>query len=163
MDFERNRKAEDALNIGIAKNLPKWMEDSGYDYTDYIDVWGWAMEEGKDFIFPYIVARKDLNWYNGKKIIIGMDDNNSLLWGSVVEMCYPAVQTILEVPNLFSKETLTMKLGTSEMKETFIRGGKAIPYIATNLGAFAQLAMTKGKGDWRILDALKKYYDDYTK
>jgi hypothetical protein len=161
--FERNRKVEDALNIGVAKNLPIWMKESGYDYTYYSDVWYWAMNEGKDFIFPYIVSRKDRNWY-GEKIIIGMEDNNTLLWESVSEMCYPAVKAILEVPNLFSEEALTMETGVSYLKErTYLRGDKQIPYRATNLGAFAQVAMTKGEGDWRILDALKKYYEDSIK
>jgi hypothetical protein len=161
--FERNRKVEDSLNIGIARNLPIWMEDSIYHYTDYFDVWRWAMENEKDFIFPYIVARKDLNWH-GEKIVIGMEDNNTLLWESVSEMCYPAVKAILEVPDLFSEEVLTMETGVSYLKgRTYLRGDKQIPYRATNLGAFAQVAMTKGEGDWRILDALKKYYEDSIK
>lgn len=160
--FERNRKVEDSLNIGIAQNLPIWMEDSIYDYTDYFDVWRWAMENEKDFIFPYIVVRKDLNWH-GKKIVIGMEDNNTLLWESVSEMCYPAVKAILEIPDLFSEEVLTMETGVSQLRETFLRGDREVPYRATNLGAFAQLAMTKGKGGWRILDALKKYYEDSIK
>lgn len=162
-NFERNRDVKDVLDLGIRKNLPVWMKDSFYDYDDYFDVWKWAIEEEKDIMFPYIVEKKGKKWWGKDTIIIGMEDNNSLLWESVSSMCYPAVRSILKIPNLFSEEVLTMELGAIPLNETFMRRDTRINYRATNLGAFAQLAMTNGKGDWRILDALKKYYEDSIK
>lgn len=158
--FERNRDVKEALDLGIAQKLPGWLKETVWSHEDYFDVWRWAMSEKKDFMFPYIVDRRGEKWYGNDTIVIGMEDNNGLLWESVSEMCFPAVEAILKVPNLFSEEILNMNVGTSMLRETFMRRDREVPYRATNLGAFAQLAMTQGQGDWKILDALKKYHKD---
>lgn len=159
MNFERNRDPKQVLNVGIAQKLPIWMKDSGYSHEDYYDVWRWAMEEGKDFIFPYIVERRGKKW-NTETIRIGMEDNNSLLWESVSTNCLAAVKAILEVPDLFSEEVLTMEYGTSRLKETYMRGDTKTHFRGTNFAQYLSLAMTQAKGDFRLQDALKNYYED---
>ena len=156
--FEKNKDTKTALGIGIVKKLPEWMEDSGWDYKDYYDVWRWAMAEDKDFIFPYIVSLRGKKWH-GETITIGMDDNNSLLWESVAGNSLPAVNAILEIPGLFSKEVLKMEYGTSPLEETFMRGDSKRHFRATNLGQYLALAMTQANGDFKLQDALKEYYE----
>lgn len=164
MKFERNRDVKDALEIGIAKKLPVWMKNTVWDYKNYYDVWNWATEYSKDFMFPYIVDRRGKKWYSGETIIINMEDNNSLLWSSVSSMCLPAVEAILDIPEkIFEDETLTMDVGTSQLKGFYYRGTAKSFYRGTNFGAYVQLAMTLGKGDFRVKDALTTYYKKYTK
>jgi len=161
--FERNRDVKTALNLGIAKKLPLWMEDSGYNYQDYFHVWKWALTEKKDIIFPYIVERRGTKWYNGEKIKVGMADNNTLLWEAVSENYLPAVKACLEVEGLFAEEAFTLKLGSAILKETFMRGYQEIPYRSTSFGAFVQLAMTQAHGNFELQDALMNYYRKYSK
>jgi hypothetical protein len=161
--FERNRDVKMALDLGIAEKLPEWMEDSHWGYDDYFDVWRWAIEEKKDFIFPYIVERRGQKWINGEVITVGMEDNNSLLWESVSSNYLPAVQAILEIPDLFCDETFNMKVGASPINEYFYRGETKTSYRATNFGAFVQVAMTNGKGHWELKDALTDYYKKHKK
>lgn len=161
-NFHRTYDVKATLELGIEEKLPEWMKDSGYDINDYFYVWKWAMEEGKDFIFPYIVQKRDEFWRNATKITIGMEDNNALLWESVVEMCYPAVKEILKLPDLFSQEVFNLKVGASLLTEYFYRAETKRNYRATNFGAFVQVAMEKGKGDWRIKDELMNYYRKYS-
>ena len=110
LTFERNRGVKQVLDLGIAKQLPGWMRNSGFSYEKYGDIWLWAMNKHltgnpKDFIFPFIVNMRGKKWYKDT-IIIGMDDNNELLWESVSVLCYPAVKAILEIPNLFQEAVL---------------------------------------------------------
>ena len=160
--FERNRDVKVALEMGIAEKLPEWMKDTIWKVEDYYDVWRWAIEEKKDFIFPYIVSLRDTKWY-GETIILGMEDNNSLLWESVSAMYAPAVKAILEIPGLFAEEVFNLKIGASPLTQTFQRGRQRVHYRATNFGAFVQVAMTEGKGNWEVKDALMNYYRKYSK
>ena len=144
--------------MGIAQKLPIWMEDSGYNYEDYFHVWKWAIEEKKDIIFPYIIEKRGSKWYNGEKIKVGMEDNNSLLWEAVSENSLSAVKACLTVEKLFSKEVFTLNEGTSILKETFKRGDQKVHYRATNFGAFVQLASKK---NLKMSKALMEYYKKY--
>jgi len=162
MQFQRNIDVKDALNIGIAKNLPIWMKDQeDLDYKNYWDVWKWAIEERKDFMFPYIVERRGKKWMGREKIIIGMDDNNSLLWESIGNNYLPAVNAILAVENLFIKEAFTLRLEATKLSKTFKRGDQKVHYRATSFGSFVSLAMNQAKGNFEIQDALMNYYKKY--
>jgi len=163
MTFERGRNIKTALEMGIAKKLPIWMEDSGYNYEDYWEVWHWALEKKKDIIFPYIIERRETKWINGEKIIVGMGDNNALLWEAVSENYLPAVKACLEVEGLFADEVFTLSLQAGILKETFKRGDQRVHYRATSFGAFVQLAMTQAKGNFELQDALMSYYRKYAK
>lgn len=162
MKFERGRDIKEALNVGIVKQLPDWMKDSGFDYTDHYDVWKWAIQEEKNFIFALIVKMRGKKWFE-ETIVIGMADNNSLLWESVSSNWLPAVEAILKVKGLFSDEVLTMKYGTSALNETFMRGDSKRHFRATNLGQFVHLAMIQAHGDFELQDALTNYYKKYKK
>jgi hypothetical protein len=163
LGFERGRDIKTALDMGISKKLPIWMEDSEYNYKDYFHVWKWALEEKKDIIFPYIVEKRGSKWYNGEKIKVGMEDNNTLLWESVSENYLPAVEACLKVEGLFADEVFTLDLGTHELKETFKRGSQKVHYRATNFGAFVELAMKQAKGNFELQDSLMSYYRKYSK
>ncbi len=160
MNFERGQDIKNILNLGIIKNLPEWMEDSVFDHELYYDVWRWAMEKNKDIIFPYLVDKNGTKWYE-EEIHFGMNDNNGLLWESVYGNYLPAVKAVLKVPHLFDPEVFNLKIGTSLLSESFMRGDKKIYYGATNFGAYVQLAMTKAKGNFEIQDALMTYYKKY--
>ena len=157
--FERNKNTKSALQIGLAKKLPELMKDSGWDYNDYYDVWRWAIAEEQNYVFPYIVSLRGTKWINGETIMVGMGDNNGLLWESVSSNWYPAVKALLEVPGLFSEEVLTMRYGTSQLKETFMRGDSVRHYRGTNFAQYLSLAMKLAKGNFEIQDALKEYYE----
>ena len=158
MNFERGIDIKKVLNIGVLEKLPKWMEESGFNYENYYDVWRWGRQEEKSFVFTLIVGMRGKKWYDGETVIVGMDDNNALLWESVSENCFPAVKAILEVPGLFSKEVLKMDYGTSSLKETFMREDLERNYRATNFGQFLYVAMTKAEGKFELQDALRDYY-----
>jgi len=161
--FERNRDVKQTLNLGISRKLPIWMEDSGYNYEDYFHVWQWALAEKKDIIFPYIVEKRGTKWYNGEKVKVGMEDNNTLLWEAVSSNYLPAVKACLEVEGLFSDEVFTLKLEAAILKETFQRGDQRVHYRATSFGSFVQVAMTQAKGHFELQDALMNYYRKYSK
>ena len=162
MTFERGRDVKTALDMGIAKKLPGWMEDSGYNYNDYFHVWKWAIEEKKDILFPYIIEKRGSKWY-GQKIIVGMGDNNTLLWESVSENYLPAVKVCLEVEGLFAEEVFTLSLQAGILKETFKRGNQRVHYRGTSFGAFLELAMKQAKENFELQDALMDYYRKYSK
>jgi hypothetical protein len=160
MRFERGRDIKEVLNIGIMEQLPEWMKDSGLDYTNYYEVWIWAIREEKSFIFPLVVQMRGKKWFE-ETIVIGMADNNALLWESVSQNCFPAVEAIMKIEGLFSKEVLNMQYGTSALNETFMRGDSKRNYRATNLGQFVNLAMLNAKGDFELQDVLTNYYKKY--
>ena len=161
MNFERGRDLRVTMGLGIAEQLPDMMKDSPYDIEDYYDVWNWGINEDQHFIFAYIVGMKGKKWFNGDIVEIGMVDNNGLLWISVSEMCLPAIQALLKIPDLFCKEVLNMKYGTSPLEEKFMRGNRKIPFRGTNFGAFYHLAMVQAHGNFEIQDALHDYYKKY--
>ena len=161
--FKRGRDIKTALDLGIIQKLPGWMKDSGYNYEDYWEVWNWALEEGKNIIFPYIIEKRGTKWLDGEEIIVGMEDNNSLLWEAVSKNNLAAVKACLEVEGLFVEEVFTLSLQAGTLKETFKRGDQRVHYRATSFGAFVQLAMKQANGDFRLQDALMNYYRKYSK
>lgn len=164
MTFERGRDVKTALDIGIAKKLPIWMKDSEYNYEDYWEVWNWALtEKDKGFIFPYIIERREDGWITGGDIIVGMEDNNALLWESVAMNCLPAVKACLKVEGLFANEIFSLDLQATILKESFLRGDRRVHYRGTSFGAFVELAMKQAKGNFEIQDALMDYYKKYSK
>lgn len=42
MNFTRGVDPKISLSLGIFEKLPKMMENSGYDYEDFLEVWEWA-------------------------------------------------------------------------------------------------------------------------
>lgn len=160
MNFERGQDIKKVLDLGIARKLPAWMKDSGYNYHDHYDIWNWAIKESKNIIFPYLVEKNGTKWH-GNVIHFGMETNNDLLWQSISERCLPAVQAILKIPDLFAKEVLNLKVGTSVLPECYYRGDTKCFYRATNFGAYVSLAANGAKGKFELQDTLMTYYRKY--
>jgi len=160
MSFVRGIDPKQALGIGLGKKLrSRVMNNPEYDYNDYVEVWRWALQrKTRSIFFPYIVGMNGKEWVDGTTIDVS-DWNNELLWASIMEENIEAVKALLVVPNLFRKETFTLKLGTSELEDEFtMRGKEKRPMRATNFGAFLNLAGNAFPNE-EIKNLLLDYYN----
>lgn len=152
--FNRNPTPRSSLGVGIIPQLPKLMGGTGYDYTDYYEVWLWALQYSKYPLFSLIVSLEGKDWF-GKKIQIGGSGGNGILWESIAEGCYEAVKAVLSIPNLFHKKTFNLDPGTSIIRYEK-RGSRNVGVRQTNFGAFLNLARNNG---YRTIEKLLlKYY-----
>jgi hypothetical protein len=165
MVFVRNKDIKEVLQLGIAKDIPKWMNNNqwGYSHKDYIEVWKWAMEhrfhkkERRKLIFDFIVGRNKTRWYD--QIIDVSGYNNELLWLSIDNQEETAVRALLSISGLFEKETLNLKNGVSKLNGQFTeRGDKKLQLMGTNLGAHIFLA--EQNGCLNIKEMLINYYNN---
>ena len=164
MNFERNRDIKESLELGLSKDIPKWIGDNAeYNYTDYIDVWKWTLDrkwrkiERQKAIFDLIVNRRNKRWYND--IVDLSACNNELLWLSIDKNNEYAVRALLCVSGLFRKELLTLDMGTSILEGEFIsRGGTEFPLRGTNLGTHIWMANQKGLHN--LGELVKEYYEN---
>jgi len=160
MDFVRGVDPKQSLGIGLGRKIKAQMSRTEeFNYEDYFEVWQWALEKKKNFVFPYIVQMNGKKWVDGTTIDIS-DANNELLWRAIESKNIEAVKAVLKIPRLFRKETLVLEPGTAELEgEYTYRGEKKRPMRATNLGSFLNLSITSCPNK-EIETLLRNYYND---
>lgn len=161
MNFTRGVDPKISLSLGIFEKLPKMMENSGYDYEDFLEVWEWALEKKKNFLFSYLASFQDKKWINGELVNLS-NYNNELLWCSIESKNEEAVKILLNKPNLFKKESFTLELGSSEIEWEFIeRGDTKTNLKETNFGVYLNLSITHHPNK-KIETMLREYYSKYS-
>ena len=122
MNFERGIDPKIAMGTGIGEKIKNLMsEQELYNFNMFHDVWMWALKENQSMVFSYLIKFHNKKWND--TIVNVANDNNELLWTSIALKNKVAVKCLLSIPNLFSKETFTLKQGTSELEGQFVYRG----------------------------------------